>query len=105
MKTVHKKTVSVYIMSLIAIGLLISPAVMSGEARIIEASEARTHARYNLVKAVQQKLLHEDYQPGAVDGIYGPQTRAALKVFQRDNGLPENGEMTRETLQKLGLGE
>jgi Domain of unknown function (DUF1906)/Putative peptidoglycan binding domain len=40
---------------------------------------------------VQQQLQRLDYPPGAIDGVYGPLTRAALLAFQADNNLPLTG--------------
>ncbi|MGY8680474.1 glycoside hydrolase domain-containing protein [Bradyrhizobium sp. UFLA05-153] len=40
---------------------------------------------------VQQQLQRLNYPPGAIDGDYGPLTRAALLAFQADNNLPLTG--------------
>jgi peptidoglycan hydrolase-like protein with peptidoglycan-binding domain len=40
--------------------------------------------------------------PGPIDGIMGPRTKAALKDFQRAQGLPETGRLDAETMTKLG---
>jgi len=55
------------------------------------------------VRNVQEKLLEEGIDPGPVDGILGPQTRAGLREFQRENGLTVTGRMDNETLSALGL--
>ena len=44
------------------------------------------------VKAWQADLRKLGYYKGAVDGLVGPQTKAALKAFQRDHGLVEDGK-------------
>ena len=49
------------------------------------------------VRAVQQALGI------AVDGIYGPQTTAAVKRFQRANGLTVDGIAGPQTLAALGI--
>jgi len=49
------------------------------------------------VRAVQQALGI------AVDGIYGPQTTAAVKRFQRANGLAVDGIAGPQTLAALGI--
>ena len=38
-------------------------------------------------KTVQTKLKRWGYYKGAIDGIYGNQTKTAVKNFQRKNGL------------------
>ncbi|MEW6300840.1 MAG: peptidoglycan-binding domain-containing protein, partial [Thermodesulfobacteriota bacterium] len=49
-----------------------------------------------------QGLLHEHgYDPGRIDGILGPQTRSALRHFQRDRLLPETGTVDAATKEAL----
>jgi hypothetical protein len=56
-----------------------------------------------VVAQVQTALLRRGYNPGGVDGTYGPMTRNALLGYQRDNGLPDTGEIDEQTLASLGL--
>jgi len=53
------------------------------------------------VLEVQQLLIKRGYQPGTADGLMGPRTKAALKKFQADVGLPATGLFDEKTLQKL----
>lgn len=39
-------------------------------------------------RAIQQRLRSYGYYRGAIDGVYGPGTRAALEAYARDNGNP-----------------
>jgi peptidoglycan hydrolase-like protein with peptidoglycan-binding domain len=57
------------------------------------------------VKAAQQALKDKGSDPGPVDGRMGPKTKAALKEFQKAQGLKETGRLDRETKAKLGLAE
>ncbi len=51
-----------------------------------------------------QAALHgRSYDPGGVDGDYGPMTRRALLDFQRDNDLPVTGQIDRPTRESLGF--
>lgn len=43
------------------------------------------------VSAVQSKLATLGFNPGSIDGIFGPKTLAALKNFQRAEGLVIDG--------------
>lgn len=43
------------------------------------------------VSALQTDLRTLGYYQGDIDGIYGPQTVAAVETFQEDNGLPVTG--------------
>jgi len=56
---------------------------------------------YN-VRSVQRALSELGYQV-TVDGVFGRQTREALKDFQYNNGLEATGRIDRATLNKLGL--
>jgi S1-C subfamily serine protease len=52
-------------------------------------------------REVQQLLADLDYDPGPVDGVIGPQTRAAVRAFQADAGLPVDGEISDELYATL----
>lgn len=39
------------------------------------------------VKELQRALIARGYEPGRVDGKYGPRTKAAVRAFQKDAGL------------------
>ena len=43
------------------------------------------------VKLIQSLLIRIGYNPGPVDGIFGPVTREAVREFQLDNGLEPDG--------------
>lgn len=55
------------------------------------------------VKTVQTKLKRWGYYAGAVDGIYGPKTKAAVKSFQKKNGLTADGIVGVKTAAALGM--
>ena len=57
------------------------------------------------VKLVQRKLKNWGYYGGAVDGIYGKNTRAAVIRFQKKNGLTADGIVGKKTLSALGISE
>jgi peptidoglycan hydrolase-like protein with peptidoglycan-binding domain len=52
----------------------------------------------NLVRAAQQKLQAWGYDPGPVDGYWGPATEAAVTVFQRHMSLQESTQLDEPTL-------
>lgn len=54
------------------------------------------------VRKLQLALKSRGFNPGHIDGIYGPRTRAAMVRFQRANRMAE-GHMTFETVRRLGL--
>lgn len=57
----------------------------------------------NQVKTVQQKLKNWGYYKGSVDGIYGTQTKNAVKKFQKNNGLTADGIVGSKTASALGM--
>ena len=52
-------------------------------------------------RQVQEALRRLNYQSGPVDGIFGPQTRAAVRRFQRDIGAQTTGSLTAEQANLL----
>src|SRR6266550_8579453 len=52
---------------------------------------------------VQSALQQQGYYHGEVDGLLGPQTRAAIADYQRANGLAETSTADQPTLQSLGM--
>ena len=55
------------------------------------------------VRTIQTKLKRWGYYNGNVDGIYGSATLAAVKKFQRKNGLTVDGIAGTKTLQAMGI--
>lgn len=57
------------------------------------------------MRSLQQRLIELEFDPGEPDGVLGPATRAALRNFQRDAGLPPDGYPDEATFEALELGE
>ena|SRR5688572_4931202 len=53
------------------------------------------------VKAVQQALKDKGHDPGEVDGAMGPKTEAALRDYQRKEGLKATGAADADTMARL----
>jgi peptidoglycan hydrolase-like protein with peptidoglycan-binding domain len=53
------------------------------------------------IKAAQQELKAEGLYKGAIDGRIGPETQAAVRRFQRQNGLKTTAMLDQETLRRL----
>ena len=49
----------------------------------------------------QTRLKSLGYDPGPIDAVWGNKTRKAVIEFQKDNQLPQTGELDRETIEKL----
>lgn len=57
--------------------------------------------RDDTVKMIQTELAEKGYAPGPLDGIWGRMTAAAVRRFQRDNALPDNGVVDAKTAHAL----
>ena len=55
------------------------------------------------VRAAQQALKDKGNDPGPIDGVLGAKTQAALRDFQKKEGLKESGRLDAQTLAKLGV--
>lgn len=53
--------------------------------------------------SVQQALQAKGYRPGIADGKLGPRTRAAIRRYQQDYGLPVTGEVSLALVNHLRL--
>ena len=73
----------------------------------IRSQEIQALSRYgsrgNEVIQIQTKLKRWGYYNGSIDGVYGSQTLAAVKYFQRKNGLTADGIAGTKTLQAMGI--
>lgn len=79
----------VLLSSVFAIGVIASPSLLA------QGSDD--------VRAEQQALKDKGFDPGPVDGVNGPLTRAALKQFQDKQNLKEDGRLGPQTRDALGL--
>ena len=52
------------------------------------------------IRALQGKLKAAGFDPGAIDGVVGPQTRSALRSYAQSRSL-QNAEATRDLLVRL----
>lgn len=55
----------------------------------------------NQVKNLQAALAEQGYDVGNLDGVYGQKTEAAVKQYQKDNGLTVDGIAGKNTLGSL----
>jgi len=59
--------------------------------------------RGETVRRIQQALKEARVDPGTIDGIFGPKTKAAVLGFQLEKGLVPDGEVGPETAVPLGI--
>ncbi len=70
----------------------------------VAAQHEKAQYSFSVVMRVQRVLAKSGYDPGPIDGLFGPRTAAALKSYQRDNNLPARGVLDDITKRSLGLG-
>jgi peptidoglycan hydrolase-like protein with peptidoglycan-binding domain len=57
------------------------------------------------VEALQKALVAQGYFVGAIDGVFGLKTLAAVVYFQSVNSLALDGVVGPQTLELLGIGD
>ena len=91
----------------IGILLIISIMLFVSYNVVVRNAEVQALSKYGSrgeeVKQIQTKLKRWGYYSGSVDGIYGSQTLAAVKLFQKKNGLTVDGIAGTKTLQAMGI--
>ena len=55
------------------------------------------------IKQAQAMLKGKALYNGEASGSYNTETRAAIRGFQKDNGLTSTGSLNRATLEKMGI--
>ncbi len=74
-------------------------------AKQMEKTEEHTRVRKGSeeIRKVQEALKAKGEDPGAIDGIMGKKTKAALKKFQEKNNLKATAVLDEQTADKLGV--
>jgi peptidoglycan hydrolase-like protein with peptidoglycan-binding domain len=74
----------------------------------LDAMQKTTHStlrsgnKGTQVKQLQQILSNLGYNPGPIDGIFGPKTDSAVRAFQSAHNLVVNGIVGNTTWTALG---
>ena len=84
------------------LGLGLSLTSLGFAASPDEEKPAVSH-RHDITK-VQESLRDKGYYHAQVDGVVGPQTREAIRQYQKSENLPVTGRLDGETAGKLGVG-
>jgi peptidoglycan hydrolase-like protein with peptidoglycan-binding domain len=64
-------------------------------------SPAVTRPPGEIINEIQRELTRRGYYDGAVDGLYGPRTDAAIRDFEQAAGLNPSAEPTEALLQAI----
>lgn len=78
-----------------------TPIIISNATQAPSLQPLNPGDKGDLVKALQTKLKELGYYTGAIDGIYGSGTEAAVRKFQRANNLSVDGQAGVLTLTRL----
>jgi peptidoglycan hydrolase-like protein with peptidoglycan-binding domain len=73
--------------------------------RVAGPAQALPYPPLELVRSVQAELARRGYYAGAVDGKLGPATRAAVRAFQQDAGLPPTGTIDERLLSETRIAD
>ena len=57
----------------------------------------------SVVARVQERLARNGYYRGPIDGVMGPRTRYAIRVYEHRHGLPADGIIDRRLLATMGI--
>ncbi len=102
------KKLKVFICSLVIISCAASvfyfPTVSEEQQGTAISALSKLGSRGEEVRRVQKKLKELGYYKGSVDGIFGTNTRNAVKAFQKNCGITADGIAGPKTLKFLGLG-
>jgi len=80
---------------------LLSEDGLASYMRRSSTSAASDEEQRKLTRHIQAALQKKGYDPGPVDGIYGPKTRNAIEDFQKASGIPVDGKANRAILDAL----
>jgi len=95
MKMKLKKVFAIFAV-LTVLSVLYCPGALAAEA-------LKKGASGDEVRIVQQRLKQWDYYDGPVDGIFGSETEAAVKKFQRAHNLVADGVVGPSTGRAIGI--
>ncbi len=76
-------------------------AVSRGQDPALPTANAEAAPAAPSMLEAQVELHRRGFSCGAIDGVYGPQTAAALRAFQRGRGITETGNLDPETGERL----
>ncbi len=100
------KLCAVTVLAVITVGCASAYLITSNNQSIVEPTAiVNAQSSKSDVKLVQQKLKNWGYYKGSVDGIYGPKTKEAVRLFQKRNGLVVDGIVGNKTLAAMGISQ
>ncbi|MGN1042146.1 MAG: spore cortex-lytic enzyme [Christensenellales bacterium] len=93
---------AVLLVAVVAVGVFVLGEISLSD-QSADAATVKQGSTGQTVRTIQTKLKNWGYYTGAVDGIYGAKTTAAVKYFQRKNGLVADGIVGAKTAAAMGI--
>lgn len=90
---------------IVVTGIFVAGCQMWGGEDAVQTAAITIGSQGDTVKKIQTKLKNWGYFDGAVDGIYGNETKQAVIAFQKKNGLTADGVAGKQTLEAMGIFE
>ncbi|MEI2297714.1 caspase family protein [Ensifer sp. MJa1] len=81
----------------------IEPVAVRNASHLPQSVEARLLPNKDRRRDVQLALAAKGFAVGDADGVFGGQTREAIKLFQSTNRQPASGFITERTAEALGI--
>lgn len=73
----------------------------SGHAAPAAPAQVANNDMQRAISDLQARLAARGYHPGPIDGKVGAQTRAAIRAYQKDRGMPVDGQITQALVASL----
>jgi hypothetical protein len=87
----------------VSVGVWVPPPTYTTVVYRSRSVEPVYGAGRSMLAQAQVKLARRGYYDGDIDGVFGPQTSRALRLYQAENGLPITGRLDSRTLGSLGV--
>jgi peptidoglycan hydrolase-like protein with peptidoglycan-binding domain len=79
----------------------VQTAAQSAARTETQAASRDSSATRDQIRGVQGRLARDGFYTGPIDGVWGPDTAAAVSRYQHAHGLEETGKLNRETLDSF----
>lgn len=99
----HKNRLIAILIIFVMLYAYIGVVYMNEENNKIQETLSRFGSSGSEVREIQTRLNEWGYYNGEIDGIYGSRTVAAVRQFQRSNGLTVDGIAGDSTLAAMGI--